>query len=515
MKINDEVFWLIKSMSRNEKGYFKKFSERHKANSKFVLLFDAIEKQAQKSEAEYDEEKIKEKLSKERFVKNMRMAKSYLHQLILQSLALYHRDLESEMDNLLQHIRILYDKQLYLQCEKHINKGIEIAKGRESFLHELQFLMWKERMMRAHNFILSDENEIESLFGEMKRVMSKQKNYTDYLSSSSAIAFSANKKGFARNMNRKTNISGFDKKLYDSEESALSHKALFHYYNYHYSNFISEFNYKKAGEIAKKMVELIENTSSIIARSPVVYINTLERFINTQMRLKKYDVAEQCIRKLKEVKAVRPREKAELFFKSTIHESVLYLKKANVPAGLTLISQIEKQLPDLANDYSAQSYRNVSIMNYHVALLYFMAEKYAQANKCLNKIINVSTKLSTSMRDDYFSYARILNLIINYEMGKEDLIEYSVKSVYRDLLKRNNLHKMEEAFLKFIKKDLQKISTQEQQVKAFTKLKHQLEEIAKDPFEEYSLNYFDTIAWLESKISNKSFAQIIKNKASH
>ena len=42
--------------------------------------------------------------------------------------------------------------------------------------------------------------------------------------------------------------------------------------------------------------------------------------------------------------------------------------------------------------------------------------------------------------------------------------------------------------------------------------KKELEKIFKDPFEQGGIQDFDFISWLESKIENKSFGEIVRRK---
>ncbi len=506
MNINDEVFWLIKSMSRNEKGYFKKFSLRHKSNSKFVLLFDAIEKQK-----EYNEDQIKKKFAKEKFVTNLRMAKSYLHHLLLQSLSLYNNDHESEMDNLLHQLKILYDRELYSQCEKFIDKGLQIAELNESFGHTIQFLLWKERVLRSQAFVNTSPESLVQLFSKVADTIEKQKNYIEYMSSSAAITLSTNKKGLVRNPDRKMQVLSFNKKLYESEKSALSKRALLHYYNYHNSNCIANFDFPKAKEYAIRMVNLFENSEGLSSGSQLMYLNSLERLFNTKGRLQEYGGMLEILEKIQSIKARTSREKTEVFFKSNVYALDYYCLTGNVDKGMQLLSKLD--MAQLKSN-SSLAFRNIIVLNYYMAVMNLMAEKFSAANKLLNDINNTSGEAAKQLRDDYFSWARILSLIVSYELGKEDLLEYAVKSAYRYLLKRRTLYKVEETILNFIKKEIKKAVTNQQQINMFKKLKLQLEIIIKDPFEAHSLNYFDVISWLESKITKKSFAKIIKEKAS-
>ena len=61
MKATDDLFQLIKALTKNEKGYFKKYSAFHSigGKNKYLLLFDAIEKQK-----EYDAKQFTEEISK-------------------------------------------------------------------------------------------------------------------------------------------------------------------------------------------------------------------------------------------------------------------------------------------------------------------------------------------------------------------------------------------------------------------------------------------------------------------
>ena len=83
---SDSLFNLIKSLSKGEKQYFKKFSSIHtgKENHYYMRLYDEIEKQTENGV--YDEEKIKKTFAGEKFVKQLHVTKNYLFNAILRSL---------------------------------------------------------------------------------------------------------------------------------------------------------------------------------------------------------------------------------------------------------------------------------------------------------------------------------------------------------------------------------------------------------------------------------------------
>ena len=56
------------------------------------------------------------------------------------------------------------------------------------------------------------------------------------------------------------------------------------------------------------------------------------------------------------------------------------------------------------------------------------------------------------------------------------------------------------------------VNSKKESLQFFKQLKLALEPVVKDPLEEKFLVYFDIMSWLESKIENKKFADVVKSK---
>ena len=63
-----------------------------------------------------------------------------------------------------------------------------------------------------------------------------------------------------------------------------------------------------------------------------------------------------------------------------------------------------------------------------------------------------------------------------------------------------------------MQKIIDKINDKKEFIHSFKELKKTLIETSKYPFENSIFQYFDFISWVESKIENKSFTEIIKSK---
>ncbi|MDX5438571.1 MAG: hypothetical protein LPK03_15315, partial [Pontibacter sp.] len=125
----------------------------------------------------------------------------------------------------------------------------------------------------------------------------------------------------------------------------------------------------------------------------------------------------------------------------------------------------------------------------------------------LEKIIHFK---DVSLREDIQCYARILNLIAHYEAGKDELLEYQVKSVYHFLGKMNDQQPMQVAICKFLR-NLPDVTPLELKA-AFATLKENLLQISENPLYRRPFLYLDIISWLDSKIKNLTMQQVMQEK---
>ena len=115
MKPSNELFDLIKSLSKSEKRFFKLQSSLQSGDKNYVRLFDCIDRME-----EYDEEQIKKLFKGEKFIKHLPSEKNHLYKLILKSLRSYYSDtsVSSMLKQEIKNIEILYNKALFDECNK-------------------------------------------------------------------------------------------------------------------------------------------------------------------------------------------------------------------------------------------------------------------------------------------------------------------------------------------------------------------------------------------------------------
>ncbi len=280
----EPVFDLIKKMNAAEKGYFKKFSSIAKRNGKNVgeLIFTAIEKM----EA-YDEEALKRKFRKEKFVSYLPVAKIQLQEQILNAMVNYHAEttIYQQVDKLYNEAAFLLQKNVTHLYKKYLQKAIALAESCEYFTR-LADLLEKE----IHDAVqmrpsAEKDRRIEELYERMETANQKTSNLQTYVYL------------YARQMNltsqsyqirdkeiEQKHLAIVQHPVMADESRALSIKAkLYFYHNWfiYYSVFYRE---TEAYSTAVKMLQLCESSSIYTEHEPYPYLTAYLYTINGAYR---------------------------------------------------------------------------------------------------------------------------------------------------------------------------------------------------------------------------------------
>src|SRR3977135_2284742 len=160
---SDALFQLIKSLEKSEKRNFKLYVKRNSASEKLkiIQLFDALDKMD-----EYDEVQL---LQKNKSIKKQQLsnAKAHLYRQILSSLRLLRNEdnIDIQLHEQLDHARILYNKGLYLQSLKVLDRMKELAKTYNQLTY-LQQVLFFEKKIEALFITRSMQNRAEQLSNE-------------------------------------------------------------------------------------------------------------------------------------------------------------------------------------------------------------------------------------------------------------------------------------------------------------------------------------------------------------
>ncbi|KAA3632201.1 MAG: hypothetical protein DWQ02_15110 [Bacteroidetes bacterium] len=235
------------------------------------------------------------------------------------------------------------------------------------------------------------------------------------------------------------------------------------------------------------------------------YSSSLINLYIVQQQLEKFEEIPKTLKKLREVPATSPEQKRRLFVRSINLETDFYIQTGQFESG---IEKIKPLLDNSEKQFKKTGQQQKLGLFYNLAYLYFGAGNFDKALDWINRLLQ---QPGLKARQDIHSFSRLLNLIIHYELGNDELLEYIVKSTSRFLSGRKRLFKVEAIMLKLMRQYPNWI-TGEEKANGFSKLVKELKALQQDEFEQKAFAYFDFISWMESKITGKSFAEIINQK---
>jgi len=504
---SESLFILIKSLTRTEKGYFKKLALRNSAKKSniYIELFDAIDNQEN-----YDKNSI---AVHKRYINLLPQYKQYLYKQILKSLEQYYHSQSPRtlLKNILNQVEILYNKTLYKQCLNLLVKAKKIAYDHERYRSALQICAWQRVIYaKVETIFAIAEEKNKQLIKEERQILDVLINLNDFQSAYRDIKIYTAEMDKARSTKQSKEIDRiFSHSVFKSEDNAKSFFAKSIYYgaysDYHYR----KGNLKKSAFFAKKVIELIQSEpkkSNRFFDQMILYLNNL---LTILLQIKEYDDFILNLEILKNLKTKNPKTQLRILATSIILELQLYTQSGRYQAGLDIINK-RCNSNDLFNN-KLDPLEQIGL-NYYISYTYFISTNYFRAKEWINIILNYS---HLELRGDFYYFARLMDLIICFELEEFELLEYKVKSVYRFFYKKERLYKFETALIDFIRTTLSTINVLDKNSlkDAFKLLKNNLEKIAKNPYEQKALDLFDFTAWLESKIKDKSFASIIKERA--
>jgi hypothetical protein len=507
MKPSSELFNLIKSLTKSEKRFFKLSSSLQSGEKNYLKIFDAIDEQS-----EYDEYALKELFKKEKFVKHFPSEKNHLYKLILKSLRSYYSDnsISSILQQEIKNIEILYRKTLYEECEKFLQRAKKLAIEHEKFYYHFE-LIGIEKMLLEEAFEDGKfSRSLDDLIEEEQQVITKLRNLAEYHVLYSKVNFAFRSEGYSREENARKIIDEVSENhLIKAKNTALSKSAAtICFYTQGFCH--SANNQKDLSFIAFKQVQQILDDNPALKRDLIKrYVRTIYNLIKIHIDRKEFRSAFKMIESLREYgekeKQTSLDIQTRIFRASYMAELDIYDKLGEFEEGLKTIKKIEAQLPF----FEGKSNKEHLIAFYlKFSVIYIGLGDFNKSLFWVNKILNDNEKI---LRQDLYAYARLINLIVHYELNNLDLIEYLIKSTQRFLNKKNRDFELEKVIISYIRK-LSKVSDQEKQKEIFIAFRTQLEGLFEDQNNRILLNYFDFLSWVDSKIDSISLADAIQRR---
>ena len=505
MKPSTELYSLIQSLTKSEKRFFKLNSSLQSGDKNYLKLFDYIEKHNH-----YNEDELKKHFKSERFIQHLPSEKNHLYKLILKSLRSYYSDqsIKSQLKQEIKNIEILYNKALYKECAKFVKRSKITALNYEKFYYSFELINWEKKLMEQDFEEGHFNHDLDALIEEETKVIEQLRNLAEYHILYSKINYIFRSGGFTRNENERKIVDEIaDYHLIKGKNTAISVRATSICYYVKGLCAASIRDYQDALVNFRKAKAVMDKNPKIKSDLQTRYIYTLNFLMHCYIDSNDFDNANRLIDELNELSTQKEYKfldtEVKIFSASYIGKMQVLNKKGDFEKAVSLIPFIESKINDYADKLNKEK---ILLLDYSMAYTYFGCSDFKNALKLINNVLNDNEK---KLRQDVYSFARILNLVIHFELNNLDFIEYESKSTSRFLNKFEKDYQIEKVFMKYIKK-VAKIDFKPDYKDVFINFYKEVDVLLQDPSEQVILEYFDIKSWISSKIETNSFDEIVK-----
>ena len=506
-----DLFILIHSLNKSEKRYFRLFAARQAGEKNYLKLFDAIDLQE-----EYDERKVMEEVRHENLSRRFASAKNYLYGLILKSLRGYHENssVSQEIRSSFSSVYILFSKGMFEQAMKILKSVKKTIDKYQKIAFTPEAILLQKNIMLALGFQKYSLDDISKAHEELKKDAAQFVLQNDYELLSMRIFKAGYHQEVVRNKKQMQKVEKImEDPLLKDESLATAPGSKQAFYLTHAAYYGISGNLSKQYYYLRKDLGIYQQYSQMVSiASPKRYLTALSNYMECCTSLKKYDEAEKTLAELKKC-STSPEFEKDMLYKSWIFDISfkiglkMLLKQGEFIKGISQVPDFEQGIKKFGEMIKPD---DLLLIYFNISCLYFGGGKYIKAKQWGSKFFNLQ---ALSSKQDLYCIGRMLNLLIHYELGNFDLLEYSVRSTYQLLGRHAKLFKTEKLILDFIKTFLRTSPDKRMLKSMFQKLADTMEGIRNDPYEKLFLEYFDLISWIESKIEGRTFEEEVREKA--
>jgi tetratricopeptide (TPR) repeat protein len=496
LKPSENIFELIKSLTPAEADYIVKTSDQHKKSSSnnYMMLFSEI--QAQET---YDEKEIIRKLGYGDNLNNFAFTKNYLCHFILNRL--------EEISNLPQvALRRKINAVSLSTNRKYAPYLTEMTEEAEAEAFRLQLF---DSYLGVHALHLRSSNEKE-YSEKIKKVLQAKKSFLHYRKLFALVRLKHHQSSFIRDILQTPEFKHvYEEELLESDSNYnFNHKIFFYLAKGIVYYAIKD--YENGTRIRNELIKLWEKYPHMIQVRFAAYYNTYYNKALVLSNLGEFSEAVNTIHYLRE--SMEKMDRGTLFQKFMLYNLLIdvYNSCGYFEKSLEVINEytrFRQGLPHSENTiYSDQQYY------FYLAKVYYGTGNLKEASKYLNHIINSEFEYNS----DITSMGHVLSLIIYFEGGKTDVLEYRLPHAQRQLEKRNCMMGSLQLLIKFFKSYVNRQPEAGELRKSFIRLKEGIDNnISNDSVQQNLLSYFDIAAWVTAKVEKCSLADILKKQSGY
>lgn len=487
----DKLYQLIHALTTVEKKFFQQYARRHvtETDTIYLQLFNAISKQAS-----YDESKLKKQLPLASYNLHFHKAKAYLYSLILKSLVIRKSNSSaySQVLELLCSIEILCEKQFFEQALELLEEVKELCRAHEFQELALAAIRWEESIAATSHLMTAGADL------KMADNYSKRKDLLDEITLTVEYRYLFFKWSLINAPFTPPSTDAIERlaiffkdPLLDPENLPKSKAPKRFHMGLNAMKARLEANHAKAFELSIGIVKIMESYPRGFYYTEMLLIYAYYSVIMDAVSAGKFSAAEKYLAKLKKLHPENPQLSYNHFHLLLASELTVLKAMERKRECLTLIDTFEKSIHRFKPGISRfHEYRNyLLIMNWLVKV-----KEYERAIIFIN--LMMQEKVADQRVLPFQYHARLLMLVVHYELKNLELLEYLVRQVDYYFSKHPLPLHFPGILLLYFKNILKPKSNLQAEQEELTR---KLEEVRKNPNEKNGFKGFLDCGWLQNR----------------
>ncbi len=499
MKPGPELFELVRSMSPAEKGYFRRYASRHIIGGKndYIVLFELLNNQP-----EHDEDALRRQYAGKASVERLAATKHYLYALLLESMRAYRSGADDGRTvlELLADVEFLWEKGLYRQCRKRLQKARALAM-RSELDTLLPHIIDLEKRLRGYDADTGGGVSGDILYTESMDALRRVENTAHYKHLNYRLSRLIDTRGDMAAGSSAAVAIVADPLLADEFRAIGTRSRIsFHQTWWLYHQFVTH-DIEQCYTHNLRILEELEANPDFTAERLSLLITAVCQYLTRCVLLGRKDEYHANLYRLDTLSErlgsrISERLRVDLLVEGVIVRLLACMAFNDYEAGAAYIESIHDEVRGSAHRIDRDGWLALC---FNIAVVCFHGGHHRQALDWLNDVLH----FESDIRADTYCAAQIFSLVIHVELGNRQLLEYAVRSVYRYLAKHEQIGWAEAAVLRFLRR-FPGLATEEQQREHFVLLRDELLSAQDSAVSLLTVARFDMIGWLNRRIAAMS-----------
>jgi hypothetical protein len=498
------IISLVQSLSKAEKRYFTLFTNLQTGSKDYLSLYKIL------TTAQENQQTLKKTFKKRHPSSSYETALKHLYKVLTDSLL--HLRLEQDtrtrlMCSILK-ANILFEKSMFEDGFSELSRIISVAEQHEEYTLLLLAARTELYYLCHLNFHAIAENELIKKQMKIQEIMRYAANTLQHNCLYELLLHRLVHKGHVRTNEQKKALNDLVVSemniIVNPLAATFESKKLHLLFQANY--FITTNDYSSAITLFYELNALFDANRYLWADAPVYYLSVIEGILESLRSIRQYLEMTYFLNTLDSL------TKQTIYF-DIMCQRVIYIYKLTTLLDYGDFNAAEA----FSNNFNPGFFKKLDVLDtdkqaevfLYTALIYFGNKNIDKAHFYLRKIL-LQSKLYYNL--PFYQTFRLINMLVQYEMGNHDFIFHEIRSVKRQMKStQSKTYKVEKLIFNFLQLPLKTFSGRERQA-IWNKFNASFENIIHDKYEIKILQIFDFAGWIESKLCQHSFESILKKK---